>query len=263
MNRKLTALGIAFVLTCASHSAGAETVNQQQVKSLQEISDFIKANCNSPPIEGSGSSLRLNAEGNAQLSNLWKAVAQVQGKAGVDAKYEQYKGVIQSDLAKALASSNDCSRNAQNLLVPLMVPGLSGQSALPSSMLEGGTPPSPQKVVNSRTTGLLERDIPISDIAGWRLPPASFPRAVHFDLRIEGQAEDLESRTSLMTLLQDGQQVCSYRFDIGNNKVGKVAALKRCDQDVAADEGHIYTVTVQPASKFVSVTMNASAQRPR
>jgi hypothetical protein len=73
----------------------------------------------------------------------------------------------------------------------------------------------------------------------------------------------MESRTSLITLVQDGLQVCSYRFDIGNNKFGKVTAGKRCDDDVAADEGHVYKVIVQPASKFVAVIMSASAQRPR
>jgi hypothetical protein len=114
----------------------------------------------------------------------------------------------------------------------------------------------------TRTLGQLEQQIPINEIPGWRLPQAQFPRTVRFDLIIEAKAEEVESRASLVTLQQDGTFLCSYRFDIGGNTRGRVAQAKRCNEDVSADEAHIYTVKIDPPSKAVSVTMNVFAERP-
>jgi hypothetical protein len=138
--------------------------------------------------------------------------------------------------------------------------------AASSPVIASAPAPAPARVTctstTTQTTGLLERNIPISDIAGWCLPKTQFPRAIYFDLRVEARAEEVDSRASLITLEQDGSSVCSYRFDVGARPSGTVVHVKQCNQEVLANEAHVYTVKIEPVSRAISVTMNVIAQRP-
>jgi hypothetical protein len=85
---------------------------------------------------------------------------------------------------------------------------------------------------------------------------------IHFDMRVEARVEDVQSHTYLITLRREGKSVCSVRFDLGGAPSGLVAKGKACEDDVPENEQHVYSLSVDPSSKAVNVSMNARAQRP-
>jgi hypothetical protein len=139
-------------------------------------------------------------------------------------------------------------------------------SALPVAQNAGASASQPasgqqRSRFPNKTLGSLEQRIPISQ-ATWTLQPAEIPRTIHFDMRVEARADEVETRAYLITLRRENGAVCSVRFDIGGTPSGLVAEGKSCEDNVPENESHIYSILIDPPSKVVTVTMNARAQRP-
>jgi hypothetical protein len=139
---------------------------------------------------------------------------------------------------------------------PTSLPPPQGQTQTSASL-----PASPSSKFRNNTLGYLEQQIPISQ-AEWTLQAAEIPRVIHFDMRAEARAEEVETRAYLITLRREDGPVCSVRFSIGGASSGPVAMGKSCEDNVPENQQHVYSVTVDPPSKAVAVTMNARAQRP-
>ncbi|MGF6369697.1 hypothetical protein OKW40_002447 [Paraburkholderia sp. RAU6.4a] len=133
----------------------------------------------------------------------------------------------------------------------------------PPRQVSSSSPPTkpPSSKFPNKTLGSLEQQIPISQTP-WTLQPAEIPRVIHFDMRIEARAEEVETRVYLITLRREDGAVCSGRFDIGGATSGLVAMGKSCEDNVPENQQHVYSVSIEPPSKVVAVIMSARAQRP-
>lgn len=128
-----------------------------------------------------------------------------------------------------------------------------GQASEPSA--------NPASKFPNSTLGYLEQQIPISQ-TDWNLHAAEIPRVIHFDMRAEARVEDVATRAYLITLRREDGPVCSARLNMGGAPSGLVAMGKSCEDNVPENQQHVYSVTIDPPSKAVAVTMNARAQRP-
>jgi len=133
----------------------------------------------------------------------------------------------------------------------------------PSPPQDAQTSPIP-KPSSSRfrnnALGYLEQHIPISE-SEWTLQPAGIPRVIRFDMRVVARGAEVEADSYLITLRREDGAVCAVRLDIGGG--GRVAKGKSCQDNVPENLQHVYSVTIEPPSKAVAVTMNARAERPQ
>lgn len=94
-----------------------------QAKALMTISEFAEKICNTVPAEGGNNSLQLNGKAKAQLSGVVKKLADLGIEGSAQYSSNEYKSVLQSDLAKALKDNAACKAHVFELLNEKMISG--------------------------------------------------------------------------------------------------------------------------------------------
>ncbi len=120
--QKVTAmLAVTIAFTHLPQSAEAMTLDEQ-AKALQIIADYAARMCDTVPIEGNGENVELNGTAKAELSALIKKVVDLGGQASVSYLRNEYKNVLQKDLADSLKDSRDCKRDINRQLMQRLLP---------------------------------------------------------------------------------------------------------------------------------------------
>ena len=98
------ALAVALSFSLPANSVAAQSSLAEQEQALKMIADFADRICKDIPLTGGG--LELTGKAKAELRGIFRKIAEL-GLEGA-AKYQNYEGVIQKDLAKALKDSSTC-----------------------------------------------------------------------------------------------------------------------------------------------------------
>ncbi len=88
----------------AVNKVASQNLLAEQERALRMIADFADRLCKDIPLTGSG--LELTGKAKAELRGIFKKIAEL-GLEGA-AKYQNYEGLLQKDLAKALKDSSTC-----------------------------------------------------------------------------------------------------------------------------------------------------------
>lgn len=83
-------------------------------KALKIISDFASEICGAIPPEGSSSNIELSGEAKASLNDVLKKIADLGIEGAAKYQASEYKGPLQTDLAKILSRTQDCKQNIWN-----------------------------------------------------------------------------------------------------------------------------------------------------
>ena len=124
--KALAIIAISLFISCA---APADSLSQVEIahenaKQLQALTEAANQICQRAPLNSQSIKIELSAEASATVSQLLRKLAggKIEGRAQwTDAHTE---GVLQSDLAAAIANGNSCAKDAiallkDDLLVPL------------------------------------------------------------------------------------------------------------------------------------------------
>jgi hypothetical protein len=122
---------LASWISSVSPTLADDFANQQAA--LEVIKKTASDICYKVEQEGSRSSTQLSGEARAELDNAIARLADLGIKGVGEYKTEQYRGVLQQDLATTLKSSMDCRLDVFNTLVNKML---------------GWRPPASQSTIN-------------------------------------------------------------------------------------------------------------------
>ncbi len=111
--------------------ADAADSMQQQREALNLISDFAEQLCKDVPLRGADTTATLSGEAKAELDGLLKRIANLNVGAAAEYQKQDYEGLLQKDLVKALETSTKCRLQVWNDLkgrllfdqAPVMAPG--------------------------------------------------------------------------------------------------------------------------------------------
>lgn len=118
---RLVCLGFSLLFVFVGCANASDLVMQE--RALEIIDKFAGNICGTIPLEGNDMSLQLSGKVDAELDGLLKKIA----KLGIDGatKYqrEEWKGVLQKDIADILNKNSDCKKEiAKNLCDKLLSP---------------------------------------------------------------------------------------------------------------------------------------------
>lgn len=125
----ITAVAGWLGLGAASGHAQSDSFRQQ----LDTIANYAERICDDIPIRGSGENVELSGEARAELSGILDRLVDLGLAGGGRYRTEEYQGLLQKDLAAALADSRDCKREIHNTLTErlLFADPANGASAAP------------------------------------------------------------------------------------------------------------------------------------
>lgn len=106
IKRILSSAAMLVVVTISSVGNNVVAQNSQTEiqQALNMIADFAAKTCADIPLTGNG--IELTGEGKAELSGIFKKIADLGIEGAV--KYQKYEGLYQKDLVKALHNSTSC-----------------------------------------------------------------------------------------------------------------------------------------------------------
>jgi lanthanide-dependent methanol dehydrogenase len=107
----------AVILVLGSGTAAlAESIEQEQ-QILNMVADYSDRICNIVQARGSSQSITAKGDIKAELNGLAKKLANLGVTGAADITTSEYEGVLQTDLAKAIADNAACKRGVQDKLV--------------------------------------------------------------------------------------------------------------------------------------------------
>lgn len=87
----------------------SDAVNlEENEKALKVISDFADRICDEIPLQGESGSIKLSGDAKAELSGLFKKLANLGIEGAGTYQKSDYQGVLQEDLVEILNDSRDC-----------------------------------------------------------------------------------------------------------------------------------------------------------
>lgn len=135
----------------AFHGRAADDLPRQQ-KALEVISDFASKLCQDVSLSRETSSLELSASAKAELKGVAKKIADLGFDAAAKYANTKEQGLLQQDMAKALADSRSCRMKVwDDLKGKLLVP-VSAPARTPTTKTEKPAAPkvSPDVIVEDR-----------------------------------------------------------------------------------------------------------------
>jgi hypothetical protein len=121
MNYVITYLVILICVMVSPTSQGQDLETQK--KALKVISDFATEMCGQIPLEGTSDNLDLSGNAKAKLNNTITKIVDLGVEGAAKYKTDEYKGLLRTDLIKALSESKNCKlevwRDLKNKLLGL------------------------------------------------------------------------------------------------------------------------------------------------
>lgn len=142
---------VTVLMACSMVSPGYATTDlDRQQKALSIISDFASKLCQDIPLSHETSSLDLSASLKAELKGIAKKVADLGFNGATKYSNTKEQGLLQQELAKALADSRSCRMKVWEDLKEKLV--VSETSAVPRPRLTKPTLPevTPDAIVEER-----------------------------------------------------------------------------------------------------------------
>lgn len=98
------AMLVVVTMSSVGNNVAAQNSQTENQQALNMIANFAAKTCADIPLTGDG--LELTGQGKAELSGIFKKIAEL----GIDVavKYHEYEGLYQKDLVKALHNSTSC-----------------------------------------------------------------------------------------------------------------------------------------------------------
>jgi hypothetical protein len=122
----IACLSILLTVFVGSPAAAADDL-QQQTEALKLIRDTAADICNSIPLEGSSRTVELSGDAKAKLNGTLAKIADLGIEGAAKYKNEQFKGVLQTELATAIKSNADCKLQVLKMLTDKLLSGKTGQ----------------------------------------------------------------------------------------------------------------------------------------
>ncbi|SAK55634.1 hypothetical protein AWB80_02111 [Caballeronia pedi] len=147
----------------------AAEVTEAQMKIVTDTADRL---CKTAPIEYSSSEYQLKAEGKAELSELFKKLADPKVSLGGSIKNAEGKrAVLEADLPKVIADKTQCSMMVFSTLIRIMFPPVTSNPADKATPNPGGAvtniSPPLQKTINFAEFGYPSRGASSSQIISY------------------------------------------------------------------------------------------------
>jgi hypothetical protein len=114
-----------IIVTCTSVGLFAATTwaqDRSETAALQLIRETAADICTTAPMEGADSRVELSGSAKAKLDGAISKVVNLGLEGAAKYQAENYKSVLQSDLARAIKDANDCKLAVFNTLVNRMLP---------------------------------------------------------------------------------------------------------------------------------------------
>jgi hypothetical protein len=96
---------------------------QQQTEALKLIRETAADICNTIPLEGGNRTVELTGDAKAKLSGTLSKIADLGIEGAAKYKNEQFKGVLQTELATAIKSNADCKIQVLKMLSDKLLGG--------------------------------------------------------------------------------------------------------------------------------------------
>jgi len=123
-NRYLTP-ALLVVFYGAGRSSHAQDLAAQQDAALKRIEITAGQMCQEVPIQTKNNQVTLTANASAKLDGLLGKVLGAGASAGASNVTTTSSGLLQQDVAKAIATGDDCKVSVLKTLVPVMLPSFS------------------------------------------------------------------------------------------------------------------------------------------
>jgi hypothetical protein len=121
-NLKLSVFLFSAVFLCMTESATADEDSAREQKALVIIADFADRVCVVAPLETTKVQTSLSASLKAEFDNLLKRLIGLELNAAAKVEKSNSRGVLQEDLAKALADANQCKLKVCSDLYDKLLP---------------------------------------------------------------------------------------------------------------------------------------------
>ena len=117
-------LSILMVLCVAATPSQAQNApaGYAEAATLKLIVETAEQICQQVPIEQKNSQVALSANADAKVNGLLRKLLDVGGGVVASSSLGSSSGVLQKDLADAIAKGNDCKVSVLKTLVPLLLP---------------------------------------------------------------------------------------------------------------------------------------------
>lgn len=113
---------IVFLLAVLPLDQNAFATTQDTREALDTIADFADRFCKEISLKGSHTNIELSGSTKADLRGLLKKIADLELNGDAALESEEFEGVLQQDLVKALENSTDCRleiwKDLKNKLLP-------------------------------------------------------------------------------------------------------------------------------------------------
>ncbi|OOE67539.1 hypothetical protein BZG20_05830 [Salinivibrio sp. IB868] len=106
---------IKFTLVCLLSASSFPSIASSQKVNM--AIDAAQALCSTPHQFGSGSSLKLSAQAKADVGKIIRKLASANGNVNAEYIENEWLGVRQEELAKAMKDSNSCKSNIFTLVM--------------------------------------------------------------------------------------------------------------------------------------------------
>jgi hypothetical protein len=121
---------VAIILLISAQTSLAGSLEDQE-KALKIIADFAERLCRDIPLEGQGSNIDLSGKAKADLNGVISRIANLGIEGAAKYQTQDYKGLLQMDLARALKDSTDCRMQVwKDLKDKLVVPASKTSSGI-------------------------------------------------------------------------------------------------------------------------------------
>lgn len=104
----LLALGVLISLQPTLRQPAAQSELDQKEQALDLIASFAERICQEIPIEGEGQKLELSGRAQVELNEILEKLADLGIEGAAKYESEEYKGVLQKDLAELLKNNMQC-----------------------------------------------------------------------------------------------------------------------------------------------------------
>ena len=193
-------------------SLEAQTLEDQR-EALNLIISTVKEICAPVPLGGSSIKFELTGEGKADLKELFGKLANLGIEGATEYQNEQYRGVLQQDLASVLISNTACKSEIFSTLQKKIIPNISAPNINDSPIHQNSSQSFQYSImVKNRTTAEAIFNAKVTINLFGYAPINVFTDANGF-ARVFFSTQDIGNQSSL-TVKADGYQIYVQNIDL-------------------------------------------------